>query len=299
MRPRRPGGRMSDRDAPAMAERAGYDAALEVCRRLHHPELESFPWIGYGTTVDQARIEDALDAIGLRGSEQILHVGTGESGLAKRFASRVRLVDGLTLNVEEKLLADSLGIANYTVHLLSKYSREFLLADRAPLRLHRRQQPRELRLLQVPLPPDARQLRVVPAPGWPDPHRPARHGLQRRRLALDTDLRRPRRARPPLLAAGRGRDGHRLRAAARRLRRRGRAGEAQPRAARPRLRAARPGRRRARRRRRHVRRDARRLRRAHPARRRVLRVDHGAVPVVLRRRRRAAATGPTSTSACT
>ena len=118
---------MSDRDAPAMAERAGYDAALEVCQRLDHPELEAFAWIGYGTTVDQARIEDALDAIGLHGSEQILHVGTGESSLAKRFASRVRLVDGLTLNAEEKRLADSLGIPNYTVRLLSKYSREFLL----------------------------------------------------------------------------------------------------------------------------------------------------------------------------
>jgi hypothetical protein len=57
----------------------------------------------------------------------ILHVGVGNSGLAQRFAERVHLVDGLTVSEPELALARSLRIANYSVHLLSKYGREFLL----------------------------------------------------------------------------------------------------------------------------------------------------------------------------
>jgi hypothetical protein len=76
------------------------------------------------TTVDQARIEDAMEEMDLEG-RQILHVGVGNSGLAKRFAGRARLIDGLTVSEAEKELADSLAIPGYTVHLLSKYGREF------------------------------------------------------------------------------------------------------------------------------------------------------------------------------
>jgi hypothetical protein len=108
-----------------------YDGCTEVCGRLDHPGLATdMPiWIdhtGLETTVDQALIEDALDAIGVDGETQLLHVGVGNSGLARRFSSRVRLIDGLTVCEAEKTLADGLQIADYTVHFLSKYSREFL-----------------------------------------------------------------------------------------------------------------------------------------------------------------------------
>ena len=102
----------------------------EVCGKLDHPGLATdMPiWVDHTrdeTTVDQARIEDALEGMNLEG-RRILHVGVGNSGFAKRFAPQVTLIDGLTVSEPEKALADSLSITNYTVHLLSKYSREFL-----------------------------------------------------------------------------------------------------------------------------------------------------------------------------
>jgi hypothetical protein len=59
---------------------------------------------------------------------QLLHVGVGNSKLAQRFASRVRGIDGLTLHHNEKINADALAIANYTVYILNKYSREVVSA---------------------------------------------------------------------------------------------------------------------------------------------------------------------------
>jgi len=102
----------------------------EVCGKLDHPGLATdMPiWVDHTrdeTTVDQARIEDALEGMELEG-RRILHVGVGNSGFAKRFAPQVTLIDGLTVSEPEKALGDSLSISNYTVHLLSKYSREFL-----------------------------------------------------------------------------------------------------------------------------------------------------------------------------
>lgn len=112
--------------------RSRYDACPEICGKLDHPGLATdVPrWIDHtdlDTTVDQARIEEALAGMSPSGHQQILHVGVGNSRLAQRFAPRVRLVDGITVWKPEKSLADSLAIANYTVHFLSKYSREFLL----------------------------------------------------------------------------------------------------------------------------------------------------------------------------
>lgn len=107
-----------------------YDSCPEVCGRLRNPGLAlDLPiWIDHtrdATTVDQARIEDALERMDLPG-RNILHVGVGNSGFARRFAQRVRLVDGLTVCRREKELADSLGIANYTVYFLNKYGLDFV-----------------------------------------------------------------------------------------------------------------------------------------------------------------------------
>lgn len=81
------------------------------------------------TTVDQARIEAELEKMNLSG-KNILHVGVGNSRFAQRFASRVTLIDGLTVSHNEKRLADSLKIGNYMVYFLNKYSREFILTIR-------------------------------------------------------------------------------------------------------------------------------------------------------------------------
>ncbi|MGH9277995.1 MAG: hypothetical protein ACRD12_07800 [Acidimicrobiales bacterium] len=108
-----------------------YAACPEVCRRLDNPGLAiDMPiWVDHTrdeTTVDQARIEHALEGLGAV-DRNLLHVGVGNSGFALRFAPVAHVVDGLTVSPAEKDLADSLGIANYTVYLLSKYSRELVL----------------------------------------------------------------------------------------------------------------------------------------------------------------------------
>src|SRR5438067_152083 len=111
-----------------------YESCPEVCGRMDSPGLAlDMPlWVDHTkdeTTVDQARIEAQLDKLDLSG-KTILHIGVGNSKVAQRFASRVNLIDGLTVSHNEKILADSLGIGNYTVYLLNKYSREFILTIR-------------------------------------------------------------------------------------------------------------------------------------------------------------------------
>jgi hypothetical protein len=91
---------------------------------------EAIDWTQQKTTPDQARIEAVLDTMALTGA-QLLHVGVGNSQLARRFAGRVRSIDGLTVHQNEKTYAEALAIANYTVYVLNKYSREAgsVLAD--------------------------------------------------------------------------------------------------------------------------------------------------------------------------
>jgi hypothetical protein len=84
---------------------------------------EAIDWTQQQTTPDQVRIEAVLDTMALTGA-QLLHVGVGNSKLAQRFASRLSGVDGLTVHHNEQIYADALSIANYTVYVLNKYSRE-------------------------------------------------------------------------------------------------------------------------------------------------------------------------------
>ena len=84
---------------------------------------EAIDWTRQETTPDQARIEAALDTLA-HTEAQILHVGVGNSSLARRFAGRVRSVDGITVHQNEKTSADLLAIANYTVHVVNKYGRK-------------------------------------------------------------------------------------------------------------------------------------------------------------------------------
>ena len=76
------------------------------------------------TSVDQARIEAVLDTLAVAGAH-LLHVGIGNSRLAQRFASRAERIDGITVSLNEKSHAESLGLQHYTVYILNKHSREF------------------------------------------------------------------------------------------------------------------------------------------------------------------------------
>lgn len=108
-----------------------YETCAEVCGEMNNPGLALYMpiWVDHTkdeTTVDQARIEAVLDKTDLSGMN-VLHVGVGNSEFARRFAPRANLIDGLTVSGNEKVLADSFAIGNYTVHLLNKYSRDFIL----------------------------------------------------------------------------------------------------------------------------------------------------------------------------
>jgi hypothetical protein len=105
-----------------------YDTYKEFCGNLEQPWVtrisEAVDWTHQETTRDQVRIEAVLDTMGVTGTS-MLHVGVGNSKLAQRFARQARRLDGLTVHQNEKIQADALGIPNYTVYVLNKYSPEF------------------------------------------------------------------------------------------------------------------------------------------------------------------------------
>src|SRR5215467_13536755 len=102
--------------------------ALAFCGHHEQPGVtqirEALDWTHQETTRDQAQIEAVLET--LRGTgTALLHVGVGNSQLAQRFASRARRIDGLTVSPQEKAHAEALGLPNYTVYVLNKYSPAF------------------------------------------------------------------------------------------------------------------------------------------------------------------------------
>lgn len=78
-------------------------------------------WSRKTTTPDQYRIERYIDRFDLR-DRRILHIGIGNSGLARRFHGRVGEIVGTTLDEPEIELARRLGYPNYRVVLHNKYS---------------------------------------------------------------------------------------------------------------------------------------------------------------------------------
>jgi cyclopropane fatty-acyl-phospholipid synthase-like methyltransferase len=86
------------------------------------PEL--LDWTALPTTPDQSEIEEVLATLPIDGAA-IFHAGIGNSSFAKRFAARSGRIVGCTLSEGERALAQRLGIANYRVHLLNKYSPRF------------------------------------------------------------------------------------------------------------------------------------------------------------------------------
>jgi len=78
-------------------------------------------WSDKATTPDQARIERYIDRYDLR-SARILHIGIGNSGLARRFHRRVKDIVGTTIDESEMRVASSLGLPNYRFLKHNKYS---------------------------------------------------------------------------------------------------------------------------------------------------------------------------------
>ena len=56
----------------------------------------------------------------------ILHIGAGNSSVARLLASRARWITSVTVSENEKQVADSLALANYSCTLINKYSTSFV-----------------------------------------------------------------------------------------------------------------------------------------------------------------------------
>jgi hypothetical protein len=78
-------------------------------------------WSQLGTSADQRRIERYIDRFDLR-NKRILHIGIGNSGLAKRFAHRVVEIVGTTVDDPEIRVAEATGLGNYAFVKHNKYS---------------------------------------------------------------------------------------------------------------------------------------------------------------------------------
>jgi len=106
-----------------------YATYKEFCGNLEQPWVtrisEAVDWTQQPTTRDQVCIEAVLDTMAVTDAS-ILHVGVGNSKFAQRFASRALRIDGLTVHQNEKTQAEALGLPNYSVYVLNKYSPEFV-----------------------------------------------------------------------------------------------------------------------------------------------------------------------------
>jgi hypothetical protein len=78
-------------------------------------------WSDKATTPDQARIERYIDRYDLRRA-RILHIGIGNSGLARRFHRRVKEIVGTTIDEPEMRVARSLALPNYRFVVHNKFS---------------------------------------------------------------------------------------------------------------------------------------------------------------------------------
>jgi hypothetical protein len=81
-------------------------------------------WSDKATTPDQYRIEDYVARFDLR-DRRILHIGIGNSGLAKRFHRRVGGIVGTTIDEPEVKVAATLDVPNYKAVRHNKYSGEY------------------------------------------------------------------------------------------------------------------------------------------------------------------------------
>jgi len=86
---------------------------------IYSPDLRD--WSDKATTSDQARMERYIDRYDLRHA-RILHIGIGNSGLAKRFHGRVGEIVGTTIDEPEMAVARALSLPNYSYVTHNKFS---------------------------------------------------------------------------------------------------------------------------------------------------------------------------------
>ena len=97
----------------------------EYCGNFANPGILDLPefqdWSGRETTADQRRIERYLSGFDLR-EKRLLHIGVGNSKLARRFATRAKEIVGTTNEANEASEAQLRGIQNYKIVLQNKYA---------------------------------------------------------------------------------------------------------------------------------------------------------------------------------
>jgi hypothetical protein len=98
------------------------------CGNETKPGREDAPgwrcWADKETTDDQLSIEQQLEEL-VDASSSILHIGAGNSSLARRFAPRVASVLAITIYDQEHAVGESTGLSNYTILVQNKFARSF------------------------------------------------------------------------------------------------------------------------------------------------------------------------------
>jgi hypothetical protein len=85
-------------------------------------------WSTKATTPDQRRIENYIDRYDLR-QKRVLHIGIGNSSLARRFHGRVKEILGTTIDEPEIAVARALALPNYRFVVHNKFSGENGVVD--------------------------------------------------------------------------------------------------------------------------------------------------------------------------
>jgi hypothetical protein len=83
-----------------------------------------FDWATKETTDDQKRIEDYLIQTH-KVNQRLLHVGIGNSSLAKKVATKFSTIVGISLSDREIAQAEKMNISNYYTFKINKYSLHF------------------------------------------------------------------------------------------------------------------------------------------------------------------------------
>lgn len=102
-----------------------YRRCIADCGRAERPAVgqdidEYVDYSDTATTPDQERIEAIIERRHAGGTA-LLHVGVGNSSLARRLAGRWDRIDGLTVSSAELELARTLDLPGYQVVLADKY----------------------------------------------------------------------------------------------------------------------------------------------------------------------------------
>ncbi len=102
----------------------GREPSIEDYRDIETPESHLVDYSDSQITPDQEALNAWLLQQAIQGAS-ILHIGAGNSSVARLLASRARWIASVTVSENEKRVADSLALANYSCALINKYSTSF------------------------------------------------------------------------------------------------------------------------------------------------------------------------------